>query len=256
MTKLTWQKAVETIRPHIVRISTPNASGTGFLFAYAQNRSVCGIATAAHVIGHAHAWEQPIRIQHHETSKTVMLYHDNRSIFIDENLDTAALVVATGDLAFPETPIGLTPVGKSLKVGVEVGWLGFPAVAPDALCFFSGRVSAWLKKDQSYLVDGVAINGVSGGPTFHCEGDGSIVVIGVVSAYIPNRATGIVLPGLSEVRHVRQLRDIVKNLKSIEEAMEKQTPPKQASGEEATPPADAQPAAAADGPRPRGPARA
>ena len=56
--------------------------------------------------------------------------------------------------------------GKFLRVGNEIGWLGFPAVETTSLCFFGGRISAWNDTAKFYFVDGVAIHGVSGGPAF------------------------------------------------------------------------------------------
>jgi hypothetical protein len=52
-------------------------------------------------------------------------------------------------------------------------------------------------------------------------------VIGVVSAYIANRATGEALPGLCVIRDVKQLQDLLKRFKSMDEAKEKEkeTPP-------------------------------
>lgn len=82
-------------------------------------------------------------------------------------------------------------------MGVELGWLGFPRVASDQLCFFSGRVSA-IREDH-FLVDGTAIHGVSGGPAFCITEDGP-KLLGSITAYLPNRVEeDITLPGLSLV---------------------------------------------------------
>lgn len=62
----------------------------------------------------------------------------------------------------PEQLIELLPIEKHLKIAVPVGWLGFPAIDPNTLCFFSGSISA--RQHSQYLIDGVAIHGVSGGP--------------------------------------------------------------------------------------------
>ena len=48
------------------------------------------------------------------------------------------------------------------------------------------RLYKCLDSKRTYLVDGVAINGVSGGPTFALMGQ-DMDIIGVVSAYILNR---------------------------------------------------------------------
>jgi hypothetical protein len=50
---MSWDLAVKTVAPHIVRIETPNGYGTGFLAFWNHDRSWCGIATAAHVVKHA-----------------------------------------------------------------------------------------------------------------------------------------------------------------------------------------------------------
>jgi hypothetical protein len=84
-----------------------------------------------------------------------------------------------------------------LPIGAEVGWLGFPAIAQYTLCFFSGNVSAWQEWRNAYLIDGVAINGVSGGPVIYSTPTDGVQIVGCISAYRANRATGEALPGLS-----------------------------------------------------------
>ncbi len=89
------------------------------------------------------------------------------------------------------------PNDVMLRRGAEIAWIGFPGLVTDReLCFFSGHVSGYISDPPAYLVDGVAINGVSGGPVF----DNRKHVIGFVSAYIPNRLNqDLVLPGLSSI---------------------------------------------------------
>src|SRR5207249_3693912 len=146
---------------------------------------------------HAHFWEEPIRIDH--IAKSTVVRHHERAIFLDFDRDTAAILFHRADLPLPPDPLPLAPKGMFLMVGNEIGWLGFPAIPAANLCFFAGTVSAFVENQSAYLVDGVAINGVSGGPAFHILDNETdpIVVMGVVSAYVPNRATGEVLPGLS-----------------------------------------------------------
>lgn len=124
-----------------------------------------------------------------------------------------------------------------LKQGVEVGWLGFPAVRRADLCFFRGTVSAYIENEHSYLVDGVAINGVSGGPVFSL-GFQQAELIGLVSAYMPNRATGETLPGLAVVRDVEDLHAAADKFKDFAEAKAEETP--------AEPPSVSPPQQAAD----------
>jgi hypothetical protein len=86
------------------------------------------------------------------------------------------------------------------------------------MCFFSGTMSAWQAPKKSYLIDGVAINGVSGGPVFHCPDPGRPQIIGCVSAYHVNRATGEALPGLLRAQDVSHFRAAAGHIRSIDEA--------------------------------------
>lgn len=217
-----WHQAFEAVEPYIVKIITPQGSGTGFLMASTSGQEFHGIATAAHVIDFAHYWEQPIRIQHIHSGEVIFLKKESRSIDISSNMDSATIVIK-GKLPFLKSPPTLIPEDKRLMVGVEIGWMGFPAIAPDNLCFFSGRISSWVEDSKFYFVDGVAINGVSGGPAFQITPK-KIFLIGLVSAYVPNRATGAALPGLCVVRSVSQLYKTIKDLKSFEDAKSKEKP--------------------------------
>jgi len=71
------------------------------------------------------------------------------------------------------------------------------------------------------LIDGVAINGVSGGPVvYSTEADG-VSIVGVMSAYHVNRIRGDALPGLSIAQDVSHFHSIIKHMKSIDEARKK-----------------------------------
>lgn len=187
---------------------------------------VFAIATAAHVVDDAHFWEEPIRITH-ETSKTsTMLRQNGRAIFLDSKRDSALILFSNKDIPFPPERLKLAPQGKYLRVGIDIGWLGYPAIPSASLCFFGGRVSARLEDSDAYLIDGVAINGVSGGPAFHVADKmtGEVWVMGLVSAYVPNRATGETLPGLSVVRNVEHFHKLANEFASLEQAKESETP--------------------------------
>lgn len=219
-----WFEAVEVVEPHVVRIQTPRGSGTGFLLSVGANVPFCVIATAAHVIDHAHYWEEHIRVDHVTTGQSALIRAVDRAIFVDPKRDTAALLLSKGVLPLPEKAFPLAPNDAHLKVGNEIGWLGFPAIPLASMCFFNGNISAWVEGEQAYLVDGVAINGVSGGPAFHRTESGP-VIIGVVSAYMPNRATGESLPGLAVVRNVSHFHELAPTFKSLDQAKEQQSPP-------------------------------
>lgn len=57
---MTWQQCVQIVKPHVVRLTTPNGHGTGFLVLRRNGR--VAVATAGHVVAHAHEWGLPIKI--------------------------------------------------------------------------------------------------------------------------------------------------------------------------------------------------
>ncbi|SRR6266487_1025358 len=231
---LEWHEAINQFQPYVFRISTPDGFGTGFLVSRRKRAPLCAIATAAHVIRHAHYWEQPVRLDHPASGKTVLLHPSDRAITLSARLDTASLTFAGLEFDLPDEPLPLIDKGFHLKPGVEIGWMGFPAIPRAELCFFSGRVSAYLERDAEYLVDGVAINGVSGGPAF-CPALNTSELIGVVSAYIPNVATGDVLPGVAVVLDVMEYHDLAERFRSLDEAKAQETPPSQVPPQTQTP---------------------
>jgi hypothetical protein len=220
-----WYRAVEIITPHVVRITTPQGTGSGFLVTQSSDDQVLGIATAAHVVDHAHYWEQPIRVQFAATGETRLLRAHDRAIVLDEGRDTAVILMPKEGQGGLPAPMPLIPEGLNLKVGNTIGWLGYPAISGSHLCFFTGTVSAWVDGMSAYFVDGVAINGVSGGPAFITYPDDALEIIGVVSAYMPNRVTGETLPGLGIIRDVYQFQELIRNVRSFEEAKSQETPP-------------------------------
>ena len=227
-----WFNSMDAFRGSMFRIETPSGHGTGFLLFLSD--SICGIATADHVVAHAHTWQQPMRIVHHESEGTRFLDSNERAVLTKPRFDLAFLLFPPNDLKLEVPKFELIESGKRMKQGVELGWCGFPAVASSELCFFTGHVSSWLQKEKSYLVDGVAINGVSGGPAFTTEN----ILAGLVSAYVPNRATGEALPGVCVIRDVKPFHEDLKELRSIDEAKEKEAEAAQrasAEGEENAP---------------------
>ena len=239
MAELSWQTQIDLVKPHVVRIMTPRGSGTGFLLHRIKNHRLFVIATAAHVVNIAHSWEEPIRFTHAGSGKSVLKRYAERAVIIDEQNDVAVITFPAEDIGLPAKPLPLFEKDFHVRQGVEIGWLGFPAVSRE-LCFFSGRVSAYLGGE--YLIDGVAINGVSGGPAFMCKvarsyskAERSLSIVGLLTAYIPNRSTGEVFPGVAVAKNVAQLHDIVAGFKSLEDAQAQQTPPSEAAG---VPPAE------------------
>jgi len=217
-----WNQIVKKVTPYVVMIETPNGHGTGFLCLWSEDRRFCGIATASHVVNHADDWQQPIRVHHHASNTSIFIREDQRVIFDDRGRDSAVIFTQPGELKLPETPIPLLPVDNILPIGTEVGWIGYPGMIRHTQCFFSGNVSAFQDGRHAYLIDGVAINGVSGGPVLYSTTTDGIQIIGSITAYIANRMTGDALPGLSVVQDVSHLHEIVKQVKNLDEARRKQ----------------------------------
>jgi hypothetical protein len=216
-----WNQIVETFTPYIVKIETPSGYGTGFLCLYNENKSLCGIATAYHVVRDTEEWKQPIRIQHYPSATTAFLSEKDRVIYYDAVNDSAVILLPVGELQLPETPKPLLPTDRVLSIGAEVGWLGFPAIVSNTLCFFSGNISAWQEFRRTYLIDGVAISGVSGGPVLYTSQTEGVQIVGTISAYRAGTAGGGTTPGLAFAQDVSHFHDVVGRVRSIDEANRK-----------------------------------
>lgn len=149
------------------------------------------------------------------------LKEGERVIFTDRVNDSAVVLFDKAELKLPETLIPLAPIGKPINIGCEVGWLGFPSIEQFTLCFFSGNVSARQDARKAYVLDGVAINGVSGGPVFFSAGEGGVHMIGTMTAYQPNRRGGDSLPGLAYAQDVSHFHEVVQYVRNIDDAERK-----------------------------------
>lgn len=224
---MNWNEIVDRITPYVVKVETPDGHGTGFLCLYNENREYCGIATAHHVVSHADYWHHAIRIHHYSTQNTAFFTESERVIIPDPGTDSAVILLSTAkvaDFALPQDLIPLLPSDFALPIGVEVGWLGFPGIEPQTLCFFSGNISARKDSRRAYLIDGVAINGVSGGPVICCTiGGGGVQIVGAIMAYVANRAvSGSTLPGLSVAQDVSHFHSITSHIRTVDEARRQQ----------------------------------
>lgn len=211
-----WAETYNKIQPYIMSVETPSGSGTGFLFTYNTDKTFAGFATAAHVVKDADNWKQPIKLIHFMTGKEYFLTVELRVVMLER--DSASIFIENKDLGIPSDVLPLRDSSNLLSIGAEVGWVGFPSISPSNLCLFTGRISAHIKPDNSYLIDGVAINGVSGGPVFYCPEEDELKIIGTVSSYMPNRMYGDTLPGLLRVQDVTAFRTAIGALKSIDDA--------------------------------------
>lgn len=196
--ELSWADLVQRVEPLIFRIEAGGSLGTGFVISISSARTGhrrLAIATAWHVVEAAAS----------ESASVELFRADGSSLSGQTTLpvtvmqigpkecDTALLLVETKDpLLSPEDLLPI-PLKTMLPRGSELGWVGYPGLVAPELCFFRGAVSGFQEKPPLYLVDGVAINGVSGGPAFARNG----LLVGFVSAYLPNiRGSGHSLPGL------------------------------------------------------------
>jgi hypothetical protein len=245
---MNWEQVVQKVTPYIFKIETPAGHGTGFLFLYNDAKTWCGVATALHVVEYANTWKQPIRLTHHSSSKELFLKDSEYIIITDWKTDSAVILFQKPGFELPSELIELIPLGTPLSIGNEVSWLGFPAIEPYTLCFFSGNISAWQDFRKAYLIDGVAINGVSGGPVTYLHSTDGVKVVGIVSAYRANRAAGDTLPGLLYAQDVSHFHGVIHKVRSLDDANKKKLEIEQQQQNEKSP---AQQGVQADAEKPR-----
>lgn len=229
-----WSESVSVVTPFIVKIHTQQKNGTGFIFW--QNKDYCCIATAYHVIEDANlkGWEQPIYLTQ-PNGKVVRLNPGNRNITSKLNADidgdSAAIFIWKTGLEFPAECLPLWDFSREIPIGAEVGWLGYPVlINKDILqpSFFSGTISNHFPTLEQYVIDGVAIHGVSGGPVF-CELDKSEPhIIGTISSYFANRVIiqGSVeaWPGVAISHSFTAFKDVRKDLLNLDAVQHNQPP--------------------------------
>lgn len=236
-----WNKLLEKVLPYVIKVETQEGHGTGFLFAVNATRTFVAFATSAHVVAHADNWKLPIRLRHHVSGKEIFVEEKDRIIEIDHERDSASILIGNPGDFLPTDVLPMVDSKEFVLIGTEIAWAGYPGIAPPHLCLFTGTVAAFDHRDDSYLIDGVAINGVSGGPVFFAPQAGSPTLIGSVSAYMSNRQRGESLPGLLRAQDVTPFQETVKKIHSIDEARAKAASQAQeerrleASGEQAAP---------------------
>ena len=219
-----WTRAIERVSQQVVRISSGDKRGTGFV-SYGRQRGTRIVATAQHVVESAISNESPIHVGHGQQVLTLGSSGLNHRFVhkTTDGVDSAILAFVANELPQPTVPI-LDPARPAelghIKVGAEVGWLGFPALRTvNGLCFFSGRISM-IDPHGRYLLDGTNVHGCSGGPAFCVTSDGPRI-IGVVTNYFPNenfRDTENKLIGLAP--GLTAIADVT-NYKGIEAALNK-----------------------------------
>ena len=228
-----WTRAIERVSQQVVRISSGDMFGSGFV-SYGRQRGTRVVATAQHVVESAINTESSIQIWCGPRVLTLGSTGLNRRFVHKTTLgvDSAILAFVAHELPQPTVPIlnpaNLAEVGH-IKVGTEVGWPGFPALETVAgrLCFFSGRISM-IDPQGRYLLDGTNVHRCSGGPAFCVTPDGPRI-IGVVTSYFPNenfrdtehRLIGLA-PGLTAIADVTNYKAIEAALNELPDHKEKE----------------------------------
>lgn len=233
---LTWHEVMSNFKDRIFKIRSPRGHGTGFHIGnFGNSNKLCAIATAFHVVEEALDWGEPLKLVYNKNGKEILLKNnEDRAIFPYPKSDLAIIVFnAPDDLNVPEKQIELLDPTKYIKEGVDIGWCGFPGLRSDKLCFFHGYISAYISQNEGYLVDGVAINGVSGGPVFYINyKTNKPVVVGVITAYMANRTMKDTLPGVSMIASVSPYAENIKFLNSLSEVKKEAVEQKQKSEED------------------------
>ena len=220
-----WHEIYQEVDPLVVKIQTQGGHGTGYLCF--QDDDFLGFATAFHVVAKARLWMETIIIHY---SKNAAEEYQQQYVFpqdyiIDnDNQDSAIILVRRNLLGLSNIELPeFIPIKRRLKVGAEVGWIGFPAMASSSACFFCGNISAF--HDYTYLIDGVAISGVSGGPVFNRPSEGEKVrIVGTISAYAAGYTEeGDSLPGLSVAIHAASLASRIPQIKKMFDEERKNT---------------------------------
>lgn len=99
---------------------------------------------------------------------------------IDLSGGGGVLKISTDRKAISSTKIPPLMPREGVVKGMELGWLGYPSVAHNSPCFFSGRLAGFRETPLLYLIDGTGMHGLSGGPVFDNRGH----VLGIVSEYL------------------------------------------------------------------------
>lgn len=200
---MNWNTYVKLISPYIVKITTKNSGGTGFL-AGTDDDDVVAISTADHVIKDAYNNNEAIEIVDSQGTSLTVAPEDGL-ILSDPEFDVAVVTFKNrGILSLPQDFSPITGIQSENEnfydiVGVEVGWIGYPGGIYDNQCFFSGRISSFIEDEKVYLLDGTGTYGISGGPVFCPVSDDRVTIIGTIIEYrtSPTAAGSPNLPGLS-----------------------------------------------------------
>lgn len=203
-----WEQLIPAIEPLVYQVRAGAALGTAFVISVtgeADGGRHSMLVTAWHVVKDVVRTEEPLDLVRSDGTLVSTLTTGSVAIYPvgPPQCDTALILVPTRQPLVDSKTLLPLPLETMLPRGADLGWLGFPGLVYPELCFFRGVVSGYQEKPPIYLVDGVAINGVSGGPAFDRTG----LLVGFVSAYVPNQVDhGTTLPGLMIVTPLNLVR--------------------------------------------------
>lgn len=195
-----WEKVVDRVEPIVFRLLAGDLTGTCFAVSIGRLPKTKSInymfATAWHVVKDIAGSDQSIYIVAADGKTVCEAKAGCYAVFPlgSEAFDTALIMVRSSENIVSQNDL-LPIFGPEVQMprGIEIGIVGFPGIVGSEFCFFKGTISGYLNKPSTYLVDGVAISGVSGGPAF----DNRAQIVGLVSSYIPNKVDNYTtLPGL------------------------------------------------------------
>ncbi len=196
--RVPWEELVPRIEPLVYQVRAGDSLGTAFAISVAGSEdggSYAMLVTAWHVVKDIVQTADPLDLVQSDGTLVSTLTTGPVSVYPvgPPECDSALVVVPTEKALVAPSQLLPIPLETMLPRGAQVGWLGYPGLVYPELCFFRGVVSGHQEEPPIYLIDGVAINGVSGGPAFDRTG----LLAGFVSAYVPNQVDhGTTLPGL------------------------------------------------------------
>ncbi len=209
---LPWEEISKRAEKVVFLVEMGNTTGTCFAVSISPGKNkkkIYTFATAWHVIEKLTRSNKPMKLYTSDKSKAYEIMSDRYEIFREgtKDLDTGIIEVETEMALVKERDLmPMVDAGEWLPRGSEIAAVGFPGLANEDYCFFRGVVSGYKRRPPSYLVDGVVLNGVSGGPAIDHRGR----IMGLVSAYTPNRVDRYTtLPGLTTLIPISSIHSLI-----------------------------------------------
>ncbi|MBN1764150.1 MAG: trypsin-like peptidase domain-containing protein [Sedimentisphaerales bacterium] len=214
--EIAWDEIVDLAEKIVFQVVTESCSGTCFAVSLgaesgSKYKYICFV-TAWHVIEDIDKSKDKLTLISSDRKTVIDAKPGYYDLFsLGPNIfDTALFIIKSSEIIVKQEEL-LPMLGYQwiMPRGAQISWVGFPGIVKTDLCFFSGHVSGYINEPPTYLIDGVAINGVSGGPAF----DNRAHIIGLVSAYIPNKVDETTtLPGLMALVPISSVRYYMENM--------------------------------------------